>query len=102
MLSIQMPAERAEQGQRQRQHDHERMAQALELRGQHHVNNEHRQDQHPHRFGGAFLDLVRFAIPPITDVRRQQRPRIASVRWMASPSEMFWGWAEMVTARWRP
>ena len=59
---------------RQHQHDHDRLQEALELRRQHHVDEDHRQADRHDQVGGGLVEDLRLALQPERHGRRHVQP----------------------------
>ena len=57
------PQQRAQHAQRHRQHDHQRVDEALELRGQHQIHHQQRQREGQQHRAAGLLEFARFALP---------------------------------------
>ena len=62
---------RADRRERHGENDRQRMDQALELRGEHHIDDDQRQDQHQPDFLAGVAQVARFAGPGVKKPGRQ-------------------------------
>ena len=84
--------ERERHGNRQRQHDDDGLEEALELRGEHHVHEDHREADRHDQIGGRLVENPRLSLQPVRHRARQLQPG-------EHPAHVVGGFVERVALR---